>query len=161
MKSHRVFIACGSNIEPRTNLSSALFRLDAVTERLCTSSWYQTLPWGGVEQDPYINLVVGVRTTTTPHALLHTLHRIEAMLGRQRTVRYGPRTIDLDILLYGNKMIDDDQLTVPHPGLTERDFMLIPLLEIAPELVDPSSGKPFEAQRHKVPYNTIVSRLVP
>ena len=166
MTPQRAFIACGSNIDPRANLARALARLDAVAERLCTSSWYRTRPWpdkqgGGVKQDPYLNLVVGVRTAAAPHALLDELQAIEAALGRRRTVRYGPRTIDLDILLYGEQMIGDDRLTVPHPGLSERDFMLIPLLEIAPELTDPRSGEPLVTRRHQVRYRTIVSRVTP
>lgn len=159
MKPQRVFISCGSNIKPRANLSRALARLDAVTEQLHTSSWYRTLPWGGIKQAPYLNLVVAAHTTANPHALLEQLQAIEAALGRKRTVRYGPRTIDLDILLYGDKVIDDDQVTVPHPGLTERDFMLMPLLEIAPELIDPLSGTPLATRRHGIRYRTIVSRV--
>lgn len=166
MNAQHAFIACGSNIDPQENLSSALARLDAVAERLCTSSWYRTRPWpdrqdGGIEQTPYLNLVVCVLTAAAPRALLGQLQAIEAALGRRRTMRYGPRTIDLDILLYGDHVIDDHRLTVPHPGLYERDFMLVPLLEISPRLNDPVGGEPLADLRHRLRYRTIVSQVTP
>ena len=154
------FIACGSNIDPRPNLAGALVRLDAVAERLRTSPTYLTRPWGMVEQAPYLNLVVGVRTADAPHLLLDRLQAIERALGRTRTVRYSPRSIDLDILLYDDLVIGDERLTIPHPGLTERDFMLVPLLDIAPDLTHPADGEPLSPRRHGLKYRQIVCRVL-
>ncbi len=160
MTASTVFIACGSNIDPRPNLARALVRLEAAAERLCTSPTYLTRPWGMAGQAPYLNLVVGVRTTVAPHVLLGRLQAIERALGRTRTVRHGPRTIDLDILLYGDLVIGDARLTVPHPGLTERDFMLVPLLDIAPDLTHPADGEPLSPRRHGFRYRQIVCRVL-
>ena len=161
MGARTVFIACGSNIDPRPNLAAALARLDAVAERVRTSPTYLTRPWGMAEQAPYLNLVIGVRTEAAPHVLLGRLQAIERALGRTRTVRYGPRTIDLDILLYGDLVIGDRRLTIPHPGLTERDFMLVPLLDIAPDLIHPADGEPLSPRRHVLTYRQIVCRVLP
>ena len=161
MSVRTAFIACGSNIDPRPHLAAALARLEAVAERCRTSPTYLTRPWGVAEQEPYLNLVVGVRTDAAPHALLRRLQAIERALGRIRTVRYGPRTIDLDILLYGDLVIADRRLTVPHPGLTERDFMLVPLLDIAPDLIHPADGEPLAPRRHRLTYRQIVCRVLP
>lgn len=156
------FIACGSNVDPRPNLARALARLDAVVELLRASPTYLTRPWGVIEQAPFLNLVVAVRTAAAPHALLDRLQAIERALGRTRTaVRRGPRPIDLDILLYGDRVIDGERLTIPHPGLTERDFMLVPLLDIAPALTHPACGRPLAAWRHRLRYRQIVARAAP
>lgn len=160
MTAVNAFIACGSNIDPRANLPRAMARLDGVVERLRTSPTYLTSPWGIAEQPPYLNLVVGVRTAAAPHALLGDLKAIERALGRTRTVRYGPRPIDLDILLYDGLVVDDPGLTIPHPGLTERDFMLVPLLDIAPDLTHPVDGEPLATRRHRLRYRQIVSRVL-
>lgn len=161
MSVQTAFIACGSNIDPRPNLAAALARLEAVAERCSTSPTYLTRPWGMAAQAPYLNLVVAVRTDAAPHALLGRLQAIERALGRTRTVRYGPRTIDLDILLYGRLVIGDRRLTVPHPRLTERDFMLVPLLDIAPDLIHPADGEPLAPRRHRLTYRQIVCRVLP
>lgn len=161
MTSGNAFIACGSNIDPRANLPRALARLDGVVERLRTSPTYLTRPWGIAEQQPYLNLVVGIRTAAGPYALLDQLKAIERSLGRTRGVRYGPRPIDLDILLYDDLVVDDPRLTIPHPGLAERDFMLVPLLDIAPHLTHPADGAPLAHRRHGIRYRQIVCRVLP
>ena len=162
MTAATAFIACGSNIDPRPNLARALVRLDRVVDLLRTSPTYLTRPWGAVEQAPFLNLVVAVRTAAAPHALLDRLQAIERALGRARTaVRHGPRTIDLDILLYGDRAIGGERLTIPHPGLIERDFMLVPLLDIAPELTHPADSRPLAAWRHRLRHRQIVARVAP
>ena len=166
MTATTAFIACGSNIDPRPNLARALVRLGAAADLIRTSPTYLTRPWGVVQQAPFLNLVAAVRTTDAPHTLLARLQAIERALGRTRTVRHGPRTIDLDILLYGDRVIDDraaggEGLTIPHPGLTERDFMLAPLLDIAPDLTHPADGRPLAAWRHRLRYRQIVARVTP
>lgn len=166
MTATTAFIACGSNIDPRPNLARALVRLGAAADLVRTSPTYLTRPWGVVQQAPFLNLVAAVRTTDAPHVLLDRLQAIERALGRTRTVRHGPRTIDLDILLYGDRVIDDraaggEGLTIPHPGLTERDFMLAPLLDIAPDLTHPADGRPLAAWRHRLRFRQIVARAAP
>lgn len=129
------FLGLGSNIEDRLDhLQSAVdaladhpkIRVDAV------SSVYETDPVGGPEQGPYLNLAVRVATLLSPRGLLAAGQDVEQRLGRVRRERWGPRTIDVDILLYGNATIHRRRLEVPHPRLTERPFALVPLLEVAP-----------------------------
>lgn len=172
MTAVTAFIACGSNIDPRPNLARALVRLSAAADLLRRSPTYLTRPWGVTDQAPFLNLVAAVRTAAAPHALLDDLQAIERALGRTRTVRHGPRTIDLDILLYGDLVIGDPaagdperggghRLTIPHPGLTERDFMLVPLLDVAPDLAHPADGRPLAAWRPRLRYRQIVARVTP
>lgn len=131
------YLSLGSNVGDRLEtLTSALFALHetdgiAVEE---TSGVYETAPWGGVEQDPFLNLAVRIRTTLDPHALLAELHLTEAAFGRERDAeqRWGPRTLDIDLLLYDDLQLSDDELRIPHPRMTERVFVLVPLLEIMP-----------------------------
>jgi 2-amino-4-hydroxy-6-hydroxymethyldihydropteridine diphosphokinase len=128
-------IAFGSNLGDRENLiASAMIRLggDGDVDVVATSQLYETAPWGDVNQGPYLNACALVETDLDPHALLARCLEVEAGLGRVRDPanRYGPRTIDLDIVLYDDLEIEDEQLTVPHPRLFERAFVLVPLLEI-------------------------------
>lgn len=172
MTAVTAFIACGSNIDPRPNLARALARLGAAADLLRRSPTYLTRPWGVRDQAPFLNLVAAVRTAAAPHALLDDLQAIERALGRTRTVRHGPRTIDLDILLYGDLVIGgpatgdperggSHRLTIPHPGLTERDFMLVPLLDVAPDLAHPADGRPLATWRPRLRYRQIVARVAP
>jgi 2-amino-4-hydroxy-6-hydroxymethyldihydropteridine diphosphokinase len=110
-----------------------------------TSSVYRTAAMGGPEQDDYLNLVIEVRTTLTPRELLGEIGRIEEALGRERLVRWGPRTIDIDILWYDGSSVAEADLEVPHPRIEERRFVLEPLAELAPELVLPSGRTVSEA----------------
>jgi 2-amino-4-hydroxy-6-hydroxymethyldihydropteridine diphosphokinase len=105
------------------------------------SGFYETEPWGGVEQDSFLNIAVEIETVLDPIHLLQICQDVESRLGRERVIRWGPRTIDIDILLYGNQKINCDNLIIPHPFLEAREFVLAPLREIAPQLVLPS-GKP-------------------
>lgn len=131
------FLSLGSNVGDRLDtLTSAVFALDesegiAVEE---TSGVYETVPWGGVEQRPFYNLAVRIRTSLDPRQLLEELQLTEAAFGRDRDAeqRWGPRRLDIDILLYGDETIDEPDLTIPHPRMTERSFVLVPLLEIMP-----------------------------
>jgi 2-amino-4-hydroxy-6-hydroxymethyldihydropteridine diphosphokinase len=99
------------------------------------SSDYETPPWGDIEQPAFINAGIAIDTALPPHALLATLHDIERMFGRDRAreTRWGPRTIDLDLIAYDDVALDTPELTLPHPRLFERAFVLVPLAEIAPE----------------------------
>jgi 2-amino-4-hydroxy-6-hydroxymethyldihydropteridine diphosphokinase len=99
---------------------------------------YESPPWGKTDQPPFLNQVVEVETTLSPHALLSVCHEAERVLGRVRQERWGPRTVDVDILLYGDLVTATPDLIVPHPELRRRAFVLVPLAEIAPELRLPS-----------------------
>lgn len=139
---HRVAIALGSNIGDRQgNLVAALQRLRTVVRIDRISSVYDTLPVGFRDQPNFLNLVCTGYTVLAPHELRNALAAIERQVGRQPGTPLGPRAIDLDLLLYGDLVLADHACTIPHPGLTERAFVLVPLAEIAPELVDPRSGK--------------------
>ncbi|HEY2803503.1 MAG TPA: 2-amino-4-hydroxy-6-hydroxymethyldihydropteridine diphosphokinase, partial [Actinomycetota bacterium] len=102
---------------------------------------YETSPVGGPEQDDFLNAVVGISTELEPHALLEALQGIENELGRVRAERFGPRTIDLDLLLYGGEEIDDPELTVPHPRMHERAFVVVPLTELGAGDVIPNGRR--------------------
>ncbi|GAA5345764.1 2-amino-4-hydroxy-6-hydroxymethyldihydropteridine diphosphokinase [Planifilum fimeticola] len=104
------------------------------------SSIYETAPVGPVEQPDFLNLVVAADTTLSPEELLSVAQEIERRLHRVRTIRWGPRTLDIDILLYGDRIFQQEGLTVPHPRMEERAFVLIPLLEVAGNLRIPGSG---------------------
>lgn len=140
------YIALGGNIEPRAEtLLKAMVLLDSEpgvwVRRL--STLIETDPVGPVEQGKYINAAAEVETELGPVELLETLRRVEAMLGRDRNKeqRCGPRTCDLDLLLYGERVVDQPGLTLPHPRMHERAFVLVPLAQIAPQAVHPLLGK--------------------
>ena len=133
----RAYIGMGSNMGDRLeNLKAAVISLSAALPDIVLidkSSVYGSEPVGMTDQDDFLNAVVAVETTLEAHKLLEFLHEIEIERGRQRITRWGPRTLDLDLLMYGEEQLDDPDLTIPHPRLTERRFVLEPLLDIAPE----------------------------
>lgn len=140
----RAYVGMGSNLnDPRSQLRSALAALDAIPATCCVaySSFYRSKPMGTVPQPDYLNAVAAVDTRLTATELLRELHVIEELHGRVRGIeRWMPRTLDLDLLLYGDSQVEGDMLTVPHPGLPERNFVLYPLHEIAPQLHIPGAG---------------------
>ena len=112
------------------------------TRLIRRSSLYRSSPLGGIEQPDFVNAVAAVETTLAAHDLLSQLQAIERIRGREdNRVRWGPRVLDLDLLVYGDRMIDDPNLTVPHPGIAARNFVLLPLREIAPDLDVPGLGR--------------------
>lgn len=137
-------IGIGSNLnDPRQQVVTAIERLDQLPgcQVLRRSSLYRSAPFGPVKQDDYINAVVMLETTVPADSLLARLKEMERIQGRvARAERWGPRVIDLDILLYGNETIDRPGLTIPHPGIASRNFVLLPLRELAPDLVIPGLG---------------------
>ncbi len=136
-----VYIGLGSNLGERgAHLREALTQLGQVVQVDAISSIYQSDPVGYVDQPRFWNLVVRVTTTLPPEELLQQLIGIEQRMGRERSFRNAPRIIDLDILLYGDVVLDVPGLSLPHPRMTERAFVLRPLLELAPELRDPATG---------------------
>jgi len=127
------YIGIGSNQgNPPANVETAIVRLDALGSIVKRSLLYRTKPWGETEQADFINAVAALETVLDPRALLRGLKEIERELGRTTTYRWGPRTIDLDILTYGDERINEPDLVVPHPHLAERAFVLVPLAEIDP-----------------------------
>lgn len=137
-----MYLALGSNLGDReAHLAYAVRRLAAATTLTGMSTVYETAPVGDRDQDPFLNMVVRVTTTLDPPALLRLAHAIEAERGRVRTVRNAPRTLDIDILLVGDERIALDTVTVPHPRMSDRPFVLVPLLELAPSLTEPGTGR--------------------
>ena len=130
----RAFISLGSNMgQPLSNLQEALVMAENTEgiKVIAVSSVYLTEPVGFADQPWFYNSAAEIETTLSPEQLLKALQNIEQKLGRVRTVHWGPRTIDLDILLYDNNRIDSEELTIPHPRMTERAFVVVPLSEIA------------------------------
>jgi len=137
-----VFIGIGSNVGPREeNIRRAIVLLSQKAEILSVSSMYETEPMYLEGQRWFINCVVKAKTKLTPREFLKCLKQVEVMLGREEGERYGPRTIDLDLLLYGDQVVSLEGLAVPHARLRERGFVLVPLVEIEPDLVVPSTGR--------------------
>ncbi|MFC5590873.1 2-amino-4-hydroxy-6-hydroxymethyldihydropteridine diphosphokinase [Sporosarcina soli] len=143
------YISIGSNIGDRfRRLQEATLALHTYggVEVLAVSSVYETEPVGYTVQANFLNLVVKIGTDLSAQDLLEACQKIEQELGRERTVRWGPRTVDLDILLYNNDNIAVEKLTVPHPRMHERAFVLIPLLEIEPSIAHPVTGRLFSEE---------------
>ncbi len=135
----RAAIALGSNLGERLeHLCAAVQALANLGDIVAMSSVYETDPVGGPAQGAYLNAVVVLDTDLSAHELLDHLLAIEQEEGRRRTVRWGPRTLDLDLLLYGDSVVNDDRLIIPHPRLTERRFVLEPLVEAWPEAATPN-----------------------
>ena len=142
MNPAEIYLSLGTNLGDRLeNLHDALTALYPEIEVQTISSIYETEPWGFSDQAPFLNQVVKARTRLTPQALLTTLKDMEIQLGRQPNFRYGPRRIDLDILFYEDIVLDTPTLTIPHPRLEQRAFVLVPLAEIAPDLIHPRLGQ--------------------
>lgn len=135
-----VFLGLGSNVGDRENqLKEAIRLLDEQSgiKVVKVSSFYETEPVGYVAQPDFLNLCVEIQTELSPKAVLERGLAIEQQLHRVRKERWGPRTLDIDILLYGDQIIEEQDLTIPHPRMTERAFVLIPLQEIAPNKIEP------------------------
>lgn len=138
----RVFLGLGSNLgDKEENLRQALRRLRVEVAVRTVSSFYETDPVGYLEQPAFVNAVCYGETGLSPGELLALAKRIEADMGRRLTFTNGPRTIDIDILAYDNEVLNTVELTIPHPRLAERAFVLGPLAEIAPDWVHPVLGK--------------------
>ena len=139
----QAYIGLGGNEgDPVSNLREATRRLSQLpqTQLMAVSPTYWTEPWGSATPQPeYLNAVVALTTDLSPNELLVAMQTIEHDLGRQRgSERYGPRALDLDLLVFGEMVMDDSQLTLPHPRLAERAFVLVPLCDIAPKLAVPT-----------------------
>jgi 2-amino-4-hydroxy-6-hydroxymethyldihydropteridine diphosphokinase len=149
------YIGLGSNLNaPLLQLKKAIHFIanSKQVKLLQTSSFYLSKPLGPQDQPDFVNAVMGIETSLTAAALLTQCQAIEEKLGRVRKQHWGPRIIDLDILLFGNQKLDQLELTVPHPGLVQREFVIYPLLEIAPNLILPD-GMPLQKQTKSVALN--------
>ena len=137
-----VYLALGTNLGDRpANLRRALAALPPALQVTAVSPVYETPPWGLTDQPAFLNMAVRGETDLPPMELLVRLKALEIELGRQPAVRYGPRLIDLDILFYDELLLDSPALSLPHPRLHERAFVLVPLADLAPELVHPRLGR--------------------
>lgn len=143
-----VYIALGSNLaNPLQQLKQAVETLQKFTKNFAVSSFYGSKPLGPQDQPDYVNAVAKFDTELSPLALLDKLQEIEQQQGRVRLRRWGERTLDLDILLYGNQQIQSERLTVPHYDMHNREFVIVPLYELSPDLILPNG----------MPLNTLYS----
>ena len=148
MKESIAYIGLGSNLEnPVEQLHQALADIDKLpdTRLIARSSLYRSAPIGLLDQPDFVNAVAKIATKLTPQTLLQALLRVEHQHGRERTVRNAPRTLDLDVLLYDELQLHEHGLTVPHPQMHLRAFVLRPLLELAPDIVIPGVGQAQQA----------------
>jgi 2-amino-4-hydroxy-6-hydroxymethyldihydropteridine diphosphokinase len=148
MSFNTAYIGLGSNLTsraggPKATLAAAITRLRTLGDVVAQSSFYETEPVGYAEQPKFLNAAIALQTQLSPLELLHNLLAIEREFGRDRsaTPAKGPRTLDLDLLLVDDRILDSPQLTVPHPAIAQRRFVLAPLAEIAPSIVHPVAGK--------------------
>ena len=142
MKEHIVYLALGTNLGDRpANLKQAIAALTPQMEVKAKSQVYETPPWGFEDQPKFLNQVIKANTYLDPEPLLKHLKRLEVALGRKESFPNGPRLIDMDILFYDDLVLEKPSLVLPHPRLHERGFVLLPLLEIAPNLVHPVHKK--------------------
>ena len=155
-----VYLSLGSNLGDRdAQLLEAQARLSAEGRIVAASSFYETEPVEFTDQPWFLNYAVALETTTTPQDLMEAILRIEKEMGRQRLQNKGPRTIDIDILLFGDTILDSPQLTIPHPAMHHRRFVLEPLAEIASEVLHPVLKKTIRELRDVLPTGQAVSRI--
>ncbi len=145
-----IYVALGSNVGDRLQyLIRALQEIKSIAEVKAVSTVYESKAWGYTNQENFLNLVAKVETRLEPHTFLLNLRRIERIVGRKERFKWGPREIDIDILLWGDKVINSKMLWIPHPYLTERDFFLYPLLELDEDLLHPVSGRSLKEYKPK------------
>ena len=138
---HTAYLALGSNLGDRLeNLKAARDALSPETRVVAESPVYETPPWGVLDQPTFLNQVIEVQTTLSPQAMLEKLKQIEIELGRQASIRNGPRLIDMDILFYDDLVLKTESLTIPHPRMRGRAFVFVPLADLAPEFIHPELG---------------------
>ena len=135
-----MYLSLGSNLNERySNLQRAVARLGEHYVITAISPVYVSEPWGDTDQPPFLNVCLAAATNESPHDVLHRIKAIETSLGRQPSRRWGPRLIDIDILFYDSLVISDEELTIPHPSIAERAFVLAPLADIIPDFRHPQT----------------------
>jgi 2-amino-4-hydroxy-6-hydroxymethyldihydropteridine diphosphokinase len=141
--THKVYLLLGSNEGDRISwFQKAMAELEQTVGNITAqSSLYETAAWGKEDQPDFLNMALCIETNLTPEALLQATQTIEQHMGRQRAIHWGQRTLDIDILFYGSEVVDIPNLKVPHPYIQDRRFALVPLHEIAPQLVHPALHK--------------------
>lgn len=157
-KRHKVYLSIGSNIgDKKENLLKAIENIGKIedTEVTKVSTILETEPFGVVDQDDFLNACLEIKTLLTPQELLKELLGIEEKMGRVRIKKWGPRIIDIDILLYDKEVIEDDNLAVPHPWMCERSFVLDPLCEIAPNIIHPLKRESIFNLKRKLDSNLV------
>lgn len=139
MKSQKVILLAGGNHAQTFDLLNKAIDMinDEVGTIVTTSSYYKTAAWGPIPQPDFINIAIIIRSFLPPLVLLNKVLSIEARLGRKRLVKYGPRTIDIDVLFYGNTVIKSESLIIPHPEIANRRFVLLPCCELIPNFIHP------------------------
>ena len=142
MSINIVTIALGTNLGNRSgNLQAAITALPPVVTVMQQSFIYETLPWGVTDQPNFLNMVIRGKTSLEPQQLLKTLKELETRLGRIPSIHFGPRKIDIDILFYADLILKTPELSLPHPRMHERAFVLVPLADLAPEQIHPVLGR--------------------
>jgi 2-amino-4-hydroxy-6-hydroxymethyldihydropteridine diphosphokinase len=147
------FIGLGSNKGDRLMFLETAIQLltKSGVEFRSVSEVYQTVPFGPIEQDSFLNAVAEIRFWGTAEELLNCILQVEQQLGRERVIRWGPRTIDIDILAFGELILHTEKLSVPHPGIAERAFVLVPWAEIAPNYIIPGIAKTVQELKDALP----------
>jgi 2-amino-4-hydroxy-6-hydroxymethyldihydropteridine diphosphokinase len=154
-----VYLSLGSNVGDReAQLRDALTRLAAIGRVVAVSSFYETEPVEFTRQPWFLNCAVALETSKTPRELIAAILRIEEDMGRRRLQKKGPRSIDIDILLVGSLVVEEPELTIPHPAMHQRRFVLEPLAEIAPEVLHPVLNKTIRELRDALPEGQTVQK---
>lgn len=159
--NYRIFLLLGSNEGiPLQNLSLAADRIAGQAGPIIArSAIYRTAPWGKSDQPDFYNQALEITSSMTPRALLKTLLEIECEMGRVRLERWGPRIIDIDILLFGDLILNEPDLVVPHPGLPFRRFALLPLADLAPDFIHPALKKSVRQLLDESPDTLMATRI--
>ncbi len=159
---HLIYLSLGSNLGDRLgNLHRAINHLPPKVKNIIQSPVYETEPWGYSDQPMFLNQVIKANTALEPLELLEFLKGVEVLMGRQETFRFGPRLIDIDILFYDDLILNSPDLTIPHPRIAERAFVLIPLAELAPDLYHPVHRKTIQQLKSMADISNIALYQVP
>lgn len=146
-----VYLGLGSNIgDSRANITQAIQLLGTVVQKIKQAPFYTSKAVGYTDQPDFINTAISGRTGLSPEELLEFIGQVEQQVGRTASFRWGPREIDIDIIFYGNRVLATDSLVIPHPRLRDRDFVLRPLNDLDPGMIDPASGQTVQQLLNKI-----------